>query len=340
MRRNRSKVEFGAQGDDVEESQYQHERALSKTFVDDCSLTNDIDSVLGDFDIDRCARIDYDSEDEDVGDDRLLSDAFMKSEKGCETKNLELDDHDVHRYMNKREMSPLQERCNALTILPGALYCIYFVLNGNWITAKGAADSIVVADYFDQGSCLNISFLPNLSAIPPAPILLNMFGVLAHCPFSFLYHWKYAIELQAGAPRICHWSRRMDHFFIHVSSALTAFSTSGSWTYFLLCTIFNSVSAVRHFDEKIVPRRNQIRLTIALALFALPLLTRGEMELFLQLTIILALSGWFFITYPVGGWSHSVFHIVVAFVPVLTMKSASELDISQPQIEIALQCLT
>jgi len=81
-------------------------------------------------------------------------------------------------------------------------------------------------------------------------------------------------------------------------------------------------------------------LTIALALFALPLLTRGEMELFLQLTIILALSGWFFITYPVGGWSHSVFHIVVAFVPVLTMKSASELDISQPQIEIALQCLT
>ena len=33
---------------------------------------------------------------------------------------------DVHKYMAKREMTPLQERFNAVTVMPGAFYCFLF----------------------------------------------------------------------------------------------------------------------------------------------------------------------------------------------------------------------
>jgi hypothetical protein len=50
------------------------------------------------------------------------------------------------------------------------------------------------------------------------------------------------------------------------------------------------------------------------------------------------LSGWFFIVYPIGGWSHAMFHILIAFLPHGIMVSACKLQISQQQIELATQC--
>ena len=44
---------------------------------------------------------------------------------------------DAQAYLDKRVMTPLQERINAITILPNMIYCIYFVLAGCWLTSEG-----------------------------------------------------------------------------------------------------------------------------------------------------------------------------------------------------------
>lgn len=43
---------------------------------------------------------------------------------------------DAQAYLDKRVMTPMQERANALTILPNMFYCIYFVLAGCWLTSE------------------------------------------------------------------------------------------------------------------------------------------------------------------------------------------------------------
>ena len=43
---------------------------------------------------------------------------------------------DAQAYFDKRVMSPLQERCNAITMLPNLIYCMYFVLAGCWLSSE------------------------------------------------------------------------------------------------------------------------------------------------------------------------------------------------------------
>eukprot|EP00429_Kryptoperidinium_foliaceum_P020290 CAMPEP_0176034868 /NCGR_PEP_ID=MMETSP0120_2-20121206/17239_1 /TAXON_ID=160619 /ORGANISM="Kryptoperidinium foliaceum, Strain CCMP 1326" /LENGTH=153 /DNA_ID=CAMNT_0017368211 /DNA_START=20 /DNA_END=481 /DNA_ORIENTATION=+ len=44
---------------------------------------------------------------------------------------------DVHRYMARREMTPLQERINAITVIPGAFYCFLYLLSGcRWMAGS------------------------------------------------------------------------------------------------------------------------------------------------------------------------------------------------------------
>ncbi len=43
---------------------------------------------------------------------------------------------DAQAYLDKRVMTPMQERVNALTILPNLFYCIYFVLAGCWLSSE------------------------------------------------------------------------------------------------------------------------------------------------------------------------------------------------------------
>ena len=70
-------------------------------------------------------------------------------------------------------------------------------------------------------------------------------------------------------------------------------------------------------------------LAVSLLLCVLPLLIRGENEVFLKVVTLLIISGWLFIRYPFGGWSHALFHIVVALIPPVMMQSASNLKLSQ-----------
>lgn len=250
---------------------------------------------------------------------------------------------DVDKYMADREMTPLQERLNAITVIPGAFYCLLFLLSGLWLN-KGledeAREEILGSNYVlpDKSSCISLSWLPRFYALPPLPVAAVAFGIILHAPFSFLYHWHYSHRLPPGLPRTAHWSRRMDQAMIHVCSASMAYATSGGWDFFVINLFFNLESIYRLFGAKVRPRRNKIRLLISVVAYTIPIIKRGDFFLFGEIWFLLATAFWFFGLYPIGGWSHSVFHIILAFVPPLLMEAAMNLPASQGQMRVAAQC--
>jgi len=159
---------------------------------------------------------------------------------------------DVAKYMAEREMTPMQERMNALTMIPNPIYCFYFIVASLWLSdmQEDSATSSS-SDNASDASCLEIPLLPRLHAMPPLTIMAIALGITLHAPFSFLYHWKYASSLPPGLPRTNHWSRRMDQSFIHVCSALMAFGTTGSWDYFFVNVLFNCDCIYRQFKKKV-----------------------------------------------------------------------------------------
>jgi hypothetical protein len=263
---------------------------------------------------------------------------------------------DVDKYMASREMTPFQERMNAVTVMPGAFYCIMFLLSGMWLkpsfiqeyeqelltinTNNGVTTPTDTAaeSLFDDSQCLSLGYMPHLHALPPLPLVAAALGIIFHAPFSFIYHWKFAHRLPSGLPRTTHWSRRMDQVMIHVCSGCMAYATSGRIDFFLVNAIFNIDCIYRQFMEKVYPRRNQIRIFISIVAYTIPWLRRGDFTLFAKVWFLFGISGWLFSQYPIGGWSHSAFHIVMAFVPPLLMTAAVELPASQSQLKVAAQC--
>lgn len=160
---------------------------------------------------------------------------------------------DVAKYMASREMTPLQERVNAITMIPNPLYCLYFICSGCWIS-ESLVQEYRDADVldFDSSSC-NLSpssWLP--TAMPPAAILAVLYGITIHAPFSFLYHWRYAHAIPAGLERTGHWSRRMDHSMIHVASMFLSYAAcNGNWDYTLVNILFNADCIYRQFKTKV-----------------------------------------------------------------------------------------
>eukprot|EP00546_Thalassionema_frauenfeldii_P003891 CAMPEP_0178920910 /NCGR_PEP_ID=MMETSP0786-20121207/15265_1 /TAXON_ID=186022 /ORGANISM="Thalassionema frauenfeldii, Strain CCMP 1798" /LENGTH=323 /DNA_ID=CAMNT_0020595025 /DNA_START=169 /DNA_END=1140 /DNA_ORIENTATION=- len=245
--------------------------------------------------------------------------------------------YDVNKYMEDREMSPIQERWNAITILPNPFFCMYFILAGLWIS-QDLKNQFHDVEIIHDSRCIQWEWFPNLVAIPPAPILAVMIGITLHAPFSFLYHWKCASILPPGIRRTTHWSRRMDHSMIHVASTFLSFATSGSWDYFIVNALFSADCIYRQFKKKVRPHVNQIRIGLSLVAYSLPILKRGEFSVFFKCWTILFTAGYFFVRYPVGGWSHSVFHIILAFMPPYLMQVASTLPTSREYMEVAAQC--
>jgi hypothetical protein len=278
---------------------------------------------------------------------------------------------DLEKYMTNREMTAKQEHWNAVTMIPNPLYCLYFLLSGKWVSpalVKEARQELVVPiltkgltgfSVFqrfrrlrgfggfanvvlgDAHGCLapDASWLPhNMPALPPLPVMAVALGIILHAPFSFWYHWK-TPQLPRGSARTTHWTRRMDQSMIHVASALLAYATSGSWDYFVANAFYNTDCIYRQFQQKVRPRRNQIRIGISIVAYTLPVLRRGDFLLFGKLWVVLFTSGWLFGTYPIGGWSHCAFHFVIALLPSLLMNAACELPSAQDQMKLAAQCL-
>lgn len=263
--------------------------------------------------------------------DNDINDHIENHEEHCE----------VGKYMAAREMTPLQERMNALTFVPGVFYSIMFFLSGSWLSqsfieayAKGMVDD----DGFDTSQCIASSWFPHLHAMPPLAPLAAGIGIISHTPFSMLYHWRYAHRLPPGLPRTNHWSRRMDQAMIHFCCAFMSFASTGSWKYFAANALFNIDCFYRQFLREVRPKRNQRRIGIAMVLYSLPLPMRGDFLAYFQLVFIFTLSGWLFSQYPIGGWSHAIFHIVLDFIPPIMFATALKLPSSQSQLEVAAHC--
>jgi hypothetical protein len=64
----------------------------------------------------------------------------------------------------------------------------------------------------------------------------------------------------------------------------------------------------------------------------------NNIQLFVHVWMYFLLSGWFFLTYPIGGWSHAVFHLVIAMVVPLLMTHAGTLPASQAALQQAVWC--
>jgi hypothetical protein len=249
-------------------------------------------------------------------------------------------DSEVHRYMARREMTPFQERLNAITVIPGAFYCLLYLLSGAWLDPAAVEDASKSMDFAlpIDNRCVNNSWLPHLHALPPLPVIAAAVGIICHAPFSFIYHWSYAHRLPAGFARTNHWSRRWDQAMIHFCSAFMAYATSGQLDFFFANVLFNADCFYRQFRPKVRPRRNQIRIAVAAVAYTIPILRRGDLELFAKLWGILSLGFVLFGLYPIGGWSHAAFHLVLCFVPPLLIDAALDLPASQGQLSIAAQC--
>mmetsp|Transcript_490 Transcript_490/g.817 ORF Transcript_490/g.817 Transcript_490/m.817 type:complete len:461 (+) Transcript_490:145-1527(+) len=291
---------------------------------------------------------------------------------------------DVSAYMSWREMTPLQERINAITVIPNSCYCLYFLLAGKWLgtevierarEAMGVGDSCAGTDTsffassdeasfswtqnmmeydpvtiaqemssmsfyesYEKFGCIRSTMFPSLHALPPLPVLAATAGFILHTPFSFMYHWKYAHRLPPGLARIEHWSRRFDHVFMHVICTCMSYATSGSWNYFLACAMLNADCIYRQFLPEVRPRRNLIRIGLSVIAYTMPILWWGNVILFGKIYAILLICFWLFAGYPIGGWSHSVFHATIALLPPLLMTAACDLSSSRAQIQTAAMC--
>lgn len=263
---------------------------------------------------------------------------------------------DVDQYAAGRVMTKTQEKWNAITMVPPSVYGIYFLWSLSWIPdtlvaqeqaeydahpwsyattrVRGLA-GILNAWWGDPTTgCLKWNALP---VVPPLPIVAAVVATCCHLPASFLYHWTYAHQLQ-GKARVNHWSRRLDQAMIHFGCAFLTYATSGSVNYFLACVLFNLDCAYRHMLPHIRPRSNQLRISIAMIAYGLPILRRGDFATFGTLFVICATAGWFFCKYPIGGWSHSAFHLFIGLVPPILMHVAMSLPVTQPQLKLAAQC--
>jgi hypothetical protein len=156
---------------------------------------------------------------------------------------------DVVKYLTKREMTPFQERMNAITILPNPIYCLYFILAGLWVPSQQLLIDETIAP-IDESLCLHWPWFPNFTSLPPPTVCAVCLGIVLHAPFSFLYHYTYAHKLDS-VKRVLHWSRRMDHSAIHACSTLLSYATSGSWKYAMVNLLFNADCIYRQFLPKV-----------------------------------------------------------------------------------------
>lgn len=232
-------------------------------------------------------------------------------------------------YHNQRLMSPMQERLNALTMIPSMLYCAWFLLSGSWWVSSALNSEVAASEesFFGVGCIQSPMFRERVPAMPPMTVVIGALGGFVHPIFSIIYHWWFATSLEPSK-RVAHWSRRLDNVFIHFASACCSYATSGRLDYFLVNLLFNFDSALKQFEEKISPRRNTKRIgvssktpwpfllqvvqpylhlaKVSVLLYLFPMIVFGHLWEFAQFVTMFALSGWLFKLYPFGGWSHSL----------------------------------
>jgi len=264
------------------------------------------------------------------------------------------DKFDIEAYLQKRVMTTTQEMFNAVTMIPGMVVAIYFILAGCWIQEIDQFEGTIeteswIADIAKQlfgmnehslvesFGCLHSTIFPALTALPPLTIVAAAVGNLFHSAVSIYYHWSCATVIEPRY-RITHWTRRADNASIHFASIFASYATSNRLDYFLFNLVFNLDCMSKQLEKECHPRRNQSRLAASIILYLLPVVVNGHYSLFLQFALMFIMAGWFFGAYPVGGWSHGLFHIILSFLPYLVFQAAMLHPSSQLQINFAANC--
>ena len=246
----------------------------------------------------------------------------------------------------ERAMNTNQEVWNAVTMLIAPCYCLYYLLSGHWLTSADIAiiriESLDPSYSFNSFNgnigCIQSSIFPKFHALPPLTVMAIIVGMVLHAPVSITYHLLCAFKIPQGPQRINHWSRRLDQAMIHVISILWSFGSSGNWKYALLSMMFNVDSIYGLYQRPFCPKKIARRFGVAMIMQSLPLFTSGDCFLIAQLLTIFAVSGWLFTRYPFGGYSHGMFHIVIALAPPLVLAASAKLPSGQDQILYAGKC--
>jgi hypothetical protein len=128
------------------------------------------------------------------------------------TKKHKKKEFDAKRFLENRVMSPLQEACNAVTMLPQMIYSAYFVLSGCWTNGATEMATQVYVDLHESNNwmtrflgdeyrwaenlgCINHPVFPHLTALPPPAVLMVAFAGIVHPIFSVVFHW-YCMRLE------------------------------------------------------------------------------------------------------------------------------------------------
>ena len=241
---------------------------------------------------------------------------------------------DPVEYSNKRQMSVAQERANALSIIPASFYCAYYLVTTvHWVPpeiiseAQNALNGAGGKGPSDVNGCISSWVFPYLRYLPPPTVLAIGVGTILHTPASFLYHWKYCTDPNVPN-KIDHWSRRLDQCLVHFTGALWSYGTSASLSYFTLNLLYNLDCIRLQCQPAIIPRRNQVRILLCVVLYTAPLVFMsnefGEEGLmtFLRFWKVFLWGVFFFVAYPFGGWSHTMFHLVTISLPAILMSHA------------------
>jgi len=268
------------------------------------------------------------------------------------------EEFDITARALKRAMTPKQELWNAVTMIFGPCFCIYFLLSGSWLTTddiEKVRNSLVdsqetsttiqdwsmISSFTNESKrnmCIHSTIFPYLYAIPPWTSLAVALGIAIHTPASINYHLYCAYKIPAGPLRLDHWSRRLDQAMMHFMSLCWSYGSSGHWDYTLAAMAFNLDSIYRLYRRPFRPRNVLMRFGIAIMIQTLPFLRAGFVLLCVKLFLIYATSAFIFSRYPFGGYSHGVFHLVMAIAPPLVIIASSKLPVVEDQIRFAALC--
>mmetsp|Transcript_85751 Transcript_85751/g.227887 ORF Transcript_85751/g.227887 Transcript_85751/m.227887 type:complete len:263 (-) Transcript_85751:264-1052(-) len=174
-------------------------------------------------------------------------------------------------------MGPAQEVVNALTMIPVAILALYVLWRpGFSIGARLVALSIVV-----------------------------------HNPFSLLYHISCAVNFQKRHPTEGNIFLKLDLSFIHVAGMILSLATSGSLAYFATCVVFNSVCIYHMATWQGTTFQRRLGRLGCMFSYMAPV---GLVDLGLCATILTIFSGMvaaFLFCKQLGGWGHSVSHVLL-----------------------------
>lgn len=146
-------------------------------------------------------------------------------------------------------------------------------------------------------------------------------SVWVHLPFSSFYHVQCALKDDIDTLGCL--SRRLDHAFIHFSSACVGYGTTqGSVAYFAVCAVFNVIAAALHACPHVDVTRNQRFTLSAIALYVAPLAYRNDLKNLLGGLLFFIPAGLCFKTYFLGGYSHAMFHVLMGIFAGYMLDSA------------------